>query len=316
MPSQKQIREEITAKIIKALEEGVRPWVRPWSVSPNSGRPASIIGGRPYRGINPMLLELHSQHFGLRSRWWGTFRQWSEILGCTIKKRPADVEPGQWGCNVVLWKPFKKSVVDEETGQQEEQDFLMLRYFTVFNADQVEGPAAEKFQVYDEPANGTVFPDYEPVVDLVAATCARIMPGGDRAYYVRPQPEGSWPNHDSGDFIVLPPKHRYVKPVCYYETLAHELCHWAELRTGWDHNKQGYAMGELAAEIGAAYLCSELGVPCGEDLANHAAYVQSWLEAMKGDASYIFKASTQASKVTDYLLWFVKKEEPVAAETP
>ena len=55
-------------------------------------------------------------------------------------------------------------------------------------------------------------------------------------------------------------------------------------------------MGELAAEIGAAYLCTELGVPQGEDLENHAAYVQSWLKRMKGDPSYIFKASTQARR--------------------
>ena len=112
---------------------------------------------------------------------------------------------------------------------------------------------------------------------------------------------------------MLPPKHRYTKSGCYYDTLAHELCHWSELRTGWNHSKQGYATGELAAEIGAAYLCSELGVPQGEDLANHAAYLQSWLSAMKADPSYIFKASTQASKAADHLLSFVRKEEAVAA---
>jgi antirestriction protein ArdC len=35
---------------------------------------------------------------------------------------------------------------------------------------------------------------------------------------------------------------------------------------------------------------------------------------MRGDPSYIFKASTQASKATDFLLSLVKKEESVAAE--
>ena len=96
MSSQKQIREEITAKIVEALEKGVRPWSRPWSVSKNSGRPMNFVSHRLYQGINPLLLELHSIRFGLRSKWWATFRQWSDV-GCTVKKRPNDVESGTVG---------------------------------------------------------------------------------------------------------------------------------------------------------------------------------------------------------------------------
>ena len=73
-----------------------------------------------------------------------------------------------------------------------------------------------------------------------------------------------------------------------------------EPRTGWDHDKQGYALGELAAEIAACYVAAELGIPQGEGLGNHAAYLRSWLEALKNDRNYIFKAAKQASKVTDY----------------
>jgi antirestriction protein ArdC len=312
MSSQKQLREEITAKIIEALEKGVRPWSRPWSISPNSGRPMNFVSHRLYQGINPLLLELHSMRFGLRSKWWATFRQWSDV-GCTVKKRPTNVEPGHWGASIILYRPFKKTVENDE-GHQEEHEFMLMRSFVVFNADQVEGKIAERLQVHDEPASGIVVPDYGPAAELIAATGADIRFGGDRAYYCRPIPEGSWPNHTDGDYIMLPPKHRYVKSGCYYETLAHELCHWSELRTGWDHSKQGYAMGELCAEMAAAFLATELGVPQGEDLANHAAYLQSWLKEMKGDPAYIFRAATQASKAADYLLSFVKKEETVAVE--
>jgi antirestriction protein ArdC len=75
----------------------------------------------------------------------------------------------------------------------------------------------------------------------------------------------------------------------------------------------GYALGELAAEIASCYVAAELGVPQGEGLGNHAAYLRSWLDAMKGDRNYIFKASKQASKVTDFLLNFVKQPEPAGA---
>ena len=88
------------------------------------------------------------------------------------------------------------------------------------------------------------------------------------------------------------------------------LGHWSEVRLGWDHQKHGYAMGELVAEMAACYLSQELRIPDGERLDNHARYLKSWLKEMRGDPSYIFRASTQASKVTDYLLSFVRKEEP------
>jgi antirestriction protein ArdC len=85
----------------------------------------------------------------------------------------------------------------------------------------------------------------------------------------------------------------------YYETLLHELAHFSEVRTGWNYRDQGYAMGELAAEMAASYLATELGVPQGETLENHASYLGSWLKEMKDDPSYIFKASTQASRAAD-----------------
>ena len=155
-------------------------------------------------------------------------------------------------------------------------------------------------------------PDFQPAEELIAATGADIRFGGDRAYYARPLPNGSFPHHTGGDFIVLPPKATFDPPGAFYETAIHELAHFSEPRTGWDHDKQGYALGELAAEIASCYVSAELGIPQGEDLGNHAAYLRSWLEALKNDRNYIFKAARQASKVTDYLLGFVKKPEPEA----
>ncbi len=134
--------------------------------------------------------------------------------------------------------------------------------------------------------------------------------GGDRAYYRRPHPAGSFPNHSEGDFLCIPPKTTFSPPAAFYETIAHEVSHWAECRTGWDHDKHGYALGELAAEIASCYVAAELGVPQGEGLGNHAAYLKNWLEALRNDRNYIFKAAKQASKVTDFLLAFVKKPEP------
>jgi len=305
MANQKQIRRQITDRIVEALQRDILPWRRPWRQvsSPNAGRPANFVSKRLYTGINPILLELHNLRFGFQSRWWGTFRQWQDC-GCCVRKRPDNVEPGQWGASIVFYSPVSKTVVGED-GQEEKQPFNLMRLFTVFNADQVGG--AERFQIRENETAETL-PNYEPAEELISATQADIRHQGDRAYYVRPMSFEDWPHHGSGDYIIVPPKHRFETLGAYYETLLHELGHWSEVRVGWDHWEHGYEMGELVAEISASYLSAELGVPQGETLENHAAYLKSWLAQMQDDSGFIFKASTQANRITDFLLSFIHEK--------
>ena len=303
MPTQTEIRQQVTQQIITALEQNLLPWRRPWRAAMPSasqpGRHSNVASRRAYQGVNPLLLELHAMQHGLTSRWWGTFPMWKS-LGCDIKKRPPNVEEGCWGCRVVFWKPLTKAVVDDPIADEEEEEQrFVLRTFVVFCADQVEG--AEPFQVHEDKEESPAEPDFQPAEELISATGADIRFGGDRAYY-----------HRKGDFIVLPPRETFSPPGAFYETAIHELAHFSEVRTGWDHEKNGYALGELAAEIASCYVAAELGIPQGEELGNHAAYLQNWLDALKGDRNFIFKAAKQASKATDYLLGFVKKAEPVA----
>jgi antirestriction protein ArdC len=304
VPTNAAIRRQITAQLVQAIERGVLPWRRPWRRSPNTGRAANVASKRPYNGINPLLLELHRMEHDLGSRWWGTFNQWSD-LGCRVMRRPEHVDRGKWGCRIVFYRPVTKRHVDPETGDETEDRFFVMRQWTVFNADQVDG--ADEWQTSDD-APGDTIPDYAPAERLIAATDADVRQHGDRAYYKRPV--GPWPDHHDGDYIVVPPKHRFDPMGSYYETILHELGHWSEVRLGWDHQQAGYAMGELVAEMAASFLSTGLGVPQGESLENHASYLKSWLKEMKDDPAFIFKASTQASKVCDYLLAFVDQEAP------
>jgi len=298
MPSQKEIREQITSRIVAAIESGVMPWRRPWRLSKNSGRPANVVSKAAYRGVNPILLYIASIRHGFNSKWWATYQQWA-AMGCQVKKRPDDVEPGQWGTGIVFFKPVKRTVVDEETGEEQEERFGVLRTYTVFNADQVSG--AERFQVIEEPGEGLSDPDYDPAEKLIAATGADIRHGGERAFYSL-----------DGDYIQLPHRERFSSLGPYYETTLHELAHWSEPRQHYDREQLGYAMCELIAEIASCFTASEIGVPHGEGLENHASYVKSWLDQMRGDASYIFRASRMASATTDFLLAFVREPEAVA----
>ena len=84
------------------------------------------------------------------------------------------------------------------------------------------------------------------------------------------------------------------------------------MRLGW---KGSYALGELIAEIGACYLCAQLGVPCSDDLANHTAYLAVWLKELEDDPKVILKAASQASKATDFILSFSRNNEPQTRRT-
>ncbi len=293
MPSQTEIRTKITAQIIEALEKGgLPPWRMPWAASPNGrGLPTNAATERKYTGINPLLLQCAANRHGFKSKFWGTFNQWKD-LGCSVKARPSDVNPGAWGTTAILYKPIVKTEIDKKSGEEKERAFPLLRTFTLFNADQVDG--AGRWRVVDEPVNDG-FVDFEPVEQAIEATGADIRHGGDRAFYRRAN------DGIGGDFIQLPFKHQFGEEKEYYSTAMHELAHWSEVRLNWTGT---YALGELRAEIASAYLLAELGVPQSDDLRNCQSYLSWWLAALRDDVNCILRISTAASKAADHVLSF------------
>jgi antirestriction protein ArdC len=299
MPSQNEIRERITNQIIEALESGkLAPWRMPWRNDPNAGAPTNVVSHRCYRGINPLILQLHSIRFGFQSRWWGTFKQWKELGGSVIR-RPQSVPSGQFGAGIIFWSKVTK-VEENRHGEEEEKDIFFLRQYTVFNIDQVEGDHLNHLRVGHTITNANPVDTYEAADRAIAATGADIKYGGNRAYYNRKQ-----------DYIQVPLREQFSAGE-YYETILHELIHWSEHpnRLDWHQAERPYAVGELIAEMGSCFLASELGLPNAETLPNHASYLESWLKEMRSDHRYIFQAATQASKAADYILSFSRVEQP------
>lgn len=237
----------------------------------------------------------------MTSRWYGTFRQW-KALGCGVKARPPKVEPGSWGCQIVYYQPLTRTKVNEKTGEEKALQVPLLRSYTVFGADQVDG--ADRWRVPDEPET-LALPSYGPADEAIGATGAKITYGQTRAFY-RP----------GNDSIGMPSRSAFPEVKEFYSTLLHELGHWSESRTDC---KGDYAQGELRAEIASAYLMAELGVPQSEDLSNVNAYLNSWLAALQNDVNYIFQASSAASKAATCILSFSRprdvSEEPAPVLT-
>jgi antirestriction protein ArdC len=286
MLSPNEIRSQITSQIIEALTKGdLPPWRKPWANDPNApGLHASLSTGNPYRGINQLLLQLSAGRGSFQSKWWATFNQ--------IKSSGAHVLKGAKGTSIILFKPVKRTRVDE-SGEEKDDSFCVLRTFVVFNAEQTSG--LQQYQVgFAQPKEDTG-ERYEHADAVIEATGADIRHGGNKAFYSL-----------DGDYIQMPFQHQFESPEAFYETSFHELCHWTEKRVGFDRSKpeNSYALGELIAEIGSCFLMGELGLPTTSDLTNHASYLANWLKGMNNDPKFIFRAAAQASKAVEFVTSF------------
>jgi antirestriction protein ArdC len=282
------VYERITNQIVSELEQGVRPWLKPWNAEHAAGRITRPLraGGIPYRGINVLMLWSEAAAKGYAAPIWMTFKQALELGG--------HVRKGEKGSAVVYASSITRTETDADTGEESERDIPFLKGYTVFNVEQIEGlpgqyyaPAAPRLDPVQRIASAEAF---------FAATGASISHGGNRAFYS--------PSHDR---IQMPPFEAFRDAESYYATLAHETAHWTrhETRLNRDFGRkrwgdEGYAMEELVAELASAFLSSDLGLT-PDVREDHASYVASWIKALKGDKRAIFTAASHAQRTADFL---------------
>lgn len=253
----------ITDRIVADLEQGVRPWFKPWSTEHAAGRITRPLraNGVPYRGINILMLWADAMAQGFACPFWMTYRQAQELGG--------QVRKGERGSLVVYADRFTKTETDQK-GEEIERAIPFLKSYVVFNAEQVDGLPAR--------FSATVAPPLDPVARIehaerfFAATGADIRHGGGQAYYAI--------HHD---YVQMPPFVSFRDAESYYATLAHEATHWTRHQSRLDRDfgrkrwgDEGYAAEELVAELGSAFLCADLGLT-PEVRDDHAAYIASWL---------------------------------------
>ena len=301
MLTQNELREKITNQIVTALRAGDVPfWRQTWSQGKNAGYPANAVSGKSYRGINTLLTSLAALEKGYESKWWGTYPQWNSLGG--------QVRRGEKGTTIILFKPVRKVRTNAE-GEEEVSSFPVMRSWTIFNVAQVDGDL-DQYRASASSNAEPRFVDYEPAEKVIAATGADIRYLGDRAFY---SPEG--------DFIQMPRKEAFEKAHEFYGVQAHETVHWTGHKTRLNRlNKlarfgsEAYAMEELVAELGSAFLRAELGIPQSDDLRSVTAYLSHWLNVLERDHSAIFTASSAAAKAVDFVLDFSRQQEQADAE--
>ncbi len=279
------IHQAITDQIIEAVESRPGDPIMPWHRSGLSMMPNNIESGNHYSGINIVNLWVTAETRGFQSAIWGTYRQWRE--------NGAQVRKGEKSSLVIFYKEYETEPDPEDENDNGTRRVARASY--VFNADQVDGYETESL------------PEIPPLERIGRAehfiqnTGSNIQEDGDMACY-----------RDKTDTIHMPDEWRFRNPDTagrtedYYSVLLHELTHWTkpEKRCNRPNAKRFgdeiYAMEELVAELGAAFLCAELGIS-NTPREDHACYIANWLEALKKDKKAIFWAAARASEAVSFL---------------
>jgi len=279
------IYARITEEIVAAISVGAPSYEMPWHRSgPNLARPTNVASCQGYRGVNVLALWVAAERCGYPNGHWATYRQWATLN--------AQVRKGERGVPIIFYKEVESAEKDDD-GERGRR--LIARTSYVFNAAQVDGwevPSSSRTNLVERIGHAELF---------VQSTGARVDENRGRACYL-----------PSLDRIEMPAREEFVPTTtstateAYYATLFHELTHW----TGHDRRldrklanrfgDEAYAMEELVAELGAAFLCADQEISNAPRL-DHAAYLGTWLKVLKNDDRAIFTAASKASAAADYL---------------
>ena len=290
-----KVYTEVFENVIREMEQGNAPWVRPWS-----GGPYNAATGRRYSGGNVLALIFAGVKY--QSSGWLTWNQAIEA-GCVVRK-------GEKSTSVFFMsKAVKKATQGDgpTVADEDPASYFFARGFRVFNVDQLdelEPGALEALKARHTPETLHGFEAIEEAEEMVERSGADITHGGAAACYI-----------PALDAIRMPEPETFTSRESYYATLFHELTHW----TGGDKRLKritparfgtaDYAFEELVAELGSAFLAGRFGF---EQVSQSAAYLRCWAKACRAHPEMLAKAASLAQKAADYLTG--EQSAPVAVE--
>lgn len=285
------IREQITRRILTAMEAGVPPWRKGWEVS---GTQINATTGKPYAGVNQVLLAMTAASLpqGGDPRWL-TLKQ-ANAIGKRVRKGEHSTKIVRM-VEVARNKPEGEATPRTEVIGEEEERRLVLKVYDVFHASQIDGmePMAPRANKVIEPG-----PAVDALSEGMRQTGLVILHGAQGASYL--------PRIDT---IRMPDKAAFHSSMDYASTLLHEMAHatghtkrLARLAPSGQFTDQERAREELRAELASAMLGGEIGLPMSqEQIDSHAAYLSSWHDLLADDPNEIFRAAADAQRIADYL---------------
>ena len=296
------IKQQLLDDIFADIENGVLPWEAKWKAMLGS-LPFNPLTKKQYNGINLFILAYAQDRGGFSSNRWLGKKQASE-MGGVLKD---DAKP----TDILLYQPagpvFKKDADGKDTTEVAYFRKASSSFLQVYNVDQFDNlilpEIPELVPVPMSEAEAEILKLYKdhPEIEFVQ------MAPGDTPHY-------NWET----DGITMPERGQYGEDQAgYLKTLLHELSHSSghkdrldrsdlfdkiKVETSISGSKSGpnRATEELMAEMAAAMIGAKLGLEL--DTKHTAAYVQSWLRALRNDREMIFKAAGGASQILEYIL--------------
>lgn len=262
-----KVYQIVTDRILESLEKGAVPWHKPWK---GGGLPMNLKSKKPYRGINTFMLSLT----GFSSRYWLSYKQ-AKAMGGQVRK-------GEKSTMVVFWKWIDSE--DKKTG--EEKRVPILRYYNVFNLDQIDG--------IEDPDEKGEEREHKPIEEA-----EKIVAGMPNRPEIQHKAQKAFYSH-TGDFVNMPRPESFDNGEEYYGTLFHELGHSTRHKSRLNREKNSYAQEELVAEMTSAFLCGVTGIE-DKTLDNSAAYIDGWRKRISEDPRLVVTAGAQAQKASDYI---------------
>lgn len=306
----RDVYQMITDAIVAALEAGTVPWRQPWVAGAASLTDhRNAVSGKAYRGVNPFILAMTASAAGYTDPRWLTFKQARDLGGCVRK--------GEHGAQVVFWKIDTRRETDEESeaagrpGEPRQRKTFLLRYYTLFSVEQCDGLKLKPLAPVTE----------LPEVERIAAAEAIIANMQNRPE-MRFDQAGRAFYSPILDRVQMPPIEGHVSPSGYYATAFHELSHSTghtsrlgrrDLEAAAAFGDEVYSREELVAEFSAAFLCGTAGIDNAQ-IENSAAYIASWLRALKDDRKLIVVAAAQGQKAAEFILGASAAESDETAE--
>ena len=279
--------EQITNELIERMSTMGKNWIPSYPVG---GAHRNVISNKPYRGVNMFRLWCYGAQYS--SQLWGTYKQWNQ-LGYSVRK-------GEHGIFIIYYK----SLVDKE---DESKTYPLLRYSTVFNADQVWHMQTEL--PYPGPEVRTFAHSESGEREQFIQLLLRLK----KEHGLRWQEIAEGPPHYSrqGDIVRLVKLSGYPAQELWIHDGLHELAHWT-MRSNRLDRKLDYATEELVAELAAHFLSHRLGIT-QTTVSDTAQYLNGWIERAKEDSSYLIKQMSAASKAAEFILPYPEVAEEAEA---
>lgn len=275
------LNEIITNRMIEQLEQGEIPWTRPWT-GVRSGA-FNRVSKKPYSLLNQMLL--------LNKGEYASYKQWSELGGQVRKGEKSEI--------VVFWKPVKVTEKQDD-GTETEKIVPLLRYNPVFHISQVDGvdplPEEELKEIETIDNIEEILQNY-----IKRENIKLDQTKSNEAYYSPVR-----------DMIHLPLREQFSNSAEYYSTFAHEATHSTGHKDRLKRlgnsirlaafGSEDYSKEELVAELGSCMMLCQCGIETKNSFRNSAAYIQSWLKALRNDKRLIVSAAGKADKAVEFII--------------